>query len=157
MVSSLRRDLRIRRRASIYMKVTGIHLSVWGRQAVKYAQLHRDRKSLAFIARAALCFIFQVRGRASMTWSGEKKSLSARSLITWDSAFQVTIRCSTAVTFKSCSLLLVLIVHSHSRALFRNSFSDIIDPGGQSEKWGFKHSFVSLVSAGCCVRVDVCG
>lgn len=125
----------MRRHTSIYMKVTVY--TAWGREAVRYAWLHLDRKSFAFIATPALCFILEVKVKAYMIWSG-KKSLSARSLITWDSAFQVTISCSTAVTFKSSSLLLVLIVHSHSRALFRNSFSDIIDPRGQSEKWVFK-------------------
>lgn len=59
------------------------------------------------------------------------------------------------MTFKSYSLLLCLIVHSHSEL-----FSEIVSLTsltlGQHEKWLVKHSCVSLLSAGCCVCVFVC-
>lgn len=157
MISSLRCDLGIRSPALISMRVTGLY---WQREAGEgsHSRLPLDHRSLTFLAEHFF-LIFQVRMKTCKTRreKKKKKTLSARSLITRASAFQVTISCSPAVTFKNYSLLWAQIVPSHPRALFRNSFSDIIDPRGQCEGWVFRHSFVSLVAAGVlCVHPCVC-
>lgn len=46
-------------------------LSVWRREAVRHAWLHRDRKSLGFISRAALG-ISEGRMKACLMWSEKK-------------------------------------------------------------------------------------
>lgn len=89
-------------------------------------------------------------------WLGVEKGLSARSLITWYSAFQVTISCSTAVTFKNYSLLLVWLFTPTQDLLSEIVSLTSLTPRGQSEKWVFKLAFVSLAFAGCYICVDVC-
>lgn len=149
MIFSLRGDLGGRRCTLIYVKVTSLH---WvcgeGRQSDMLGCIETG-KVLGLWPEQLLV---SLKLEWKLVWLGvRKKSLSARSLITWDSAFQVTISCSTAVTFKSYSLLLCLIVHSHSEL-----FSEIVSltslTPGQHEKWLVKHSCVSLLSAGCCLR-----